>query len=839
MIHKLILTIFLILAFVVPGWGATYYVDTTCTDTNPASGTVDGTAYDPATPACTGGSDSYYVTIADINAAAATLAPGDTISFRKGQTWREQLTIPESGTSGNVYTFNSFGSGADPTILGSVTCSAWSPAAGGSWTTVYTYTLNNDDTYGPTNDLNLRQVVGQFATAGTQIRFTLEANSGNDTIITAMKIGVQDSGDDFTGAPTAVTFSSNPGVTITAGQEVVSDAIAYVTNTSDTYMFSTWQDGDTYLRNSFVGGEAYTDHGATLADESSDVTVSGYTARAFTHHVNKIEVLAYITNVWECDDAVAVDIGNLIFDSEASVGIKEDLKAELGTQGEFWWDDPNDKIFLYSTSDPDVAYTTIEMAKKWSPSIISISNKDYITIDGLTIKYSGSHGIQANSGSSNLIIQNNTISYIGGAYIAGTTRYGNGIEIYTDADTSDVQILNNTVSQCYDEGITNQIDGVTADIDVADITVSGNTISTSGRGVASSFTDVTGTTTYTNVVYEKNTIQNLDTAWSVPGGSNPTNASGEGALLNAAAADTMTGCEFKENKIDTTPSGADPIGQGLRIVGGSWDVTRNWIENINNSGIRAYGDPTLDISYNIITDPNTKPCIFFSGDDSNANVTNVYNNVCFASDNQNIKLVQFGANGGFAVTNHVFKNNILLNTGTNTSELVYVSDDSSVTLDYNLYYRNSAGNLIRWSNTTTYTQANWATYQSASSQDANSPTPADPSFTTPGSDLTLQSGSPAINAGTNLGSAYDDALDPDSTWPSSVTTGDQDNFGRGWEIGAFYYPQGGGGAGGIGFFGFFRASLSGQPQTGTLRFGLSFGGEALTFGAGNYLYFTD
>ena len=49
-----------------------------------ASATVDGSAYDPATFACTGGSDSYYVTIADINAAAATLAPGDTISFKKG-----------------------------------------------------------------------------------------------------------------------------------------------------------------------------------------------------------------------------------------------------------------------------------------------------------------------------------------------------------------------------------------------------------------------------------------------------------------------------------------------------------------------------------------------------------------------------------------------------------------------------------------------------------------------------------------------------------------------------------------------------------------------------------
>jgi hypothetical protein len=95
---------------------ATYYIDNTCADTNVASATVDGTVYNPATLACTGGSDKYFATIADINAAAATLNPGDTISFRKGLTWNERLTIPESGTAGNVYTYNSFGTGNRPII---------------------------------------------------------------------------------------------------------------------------------------------------------------------------------------------------------------------------------------------------------------------------------------------------------------------------------------------------------------------------------------------------------------------------------------------------------------------------------------------------------------------------------------------------------------------------------------------------------------------------------------------------------------------------------------------------------------------------------------------------
>ncbi|MFH0739771.1 MAG: right-handed parallel beta-helix repeat-containing protein [bacterium] len=57
-----------------------------------------------------------------------------------------------------------------------------------------------------------------------------------------------------------------------------------------------------------------------------------------------------------------------------------------------------------------------------------------------------------------------------------------------------------------------------------------------------------------------------------------------------------------------------------------------------------------------------------------------------------------------------------------------------------------------------------------------------------GADFSLQSTSTLIDAGTNLGNDYDDAIYPGSTWPSSVTTADQDLRGLGWEIGAYIYP---------------------------------------------------
>jgi hypothetical protein len=220
-----------------------------------------------------------------------------------------------------------------------------------------------------------------------------------------------------------------------------------------------------------------------------------------------------------------------------------------------------------------------------------------------------------------------------------------------------------------------------------------------------------------------------------------------GIMINCPQA---TGGNISGNSVTTTASGADPIGQGLVFSGaGEWTATENRIEDTHNSALRAYGDPTLIFGCNLIIDPNGKPCMFFSGDDANANATSIINNDCYAIDNANTELIVFGANGGYGVTNHTFQNNLVVNVGTNTTALVYVSDDSTVALDYNDYWRSTDGNLIRWSNTTTYTQAQWADYKTASSQDAHSIN-ADPLFIS-ATDYRLQAGSPAIDAGTDVG----------------------------------------------------------------------------------------
>ena len=65
---------------------------------------------------------------------------------------------------------------------------------------------------------------------------------------------------------------------------------------------------------------------------------------------------------------------------------------------------------------------------------------------------------------------------------------------------------------------------------------------------------------------------------------------------------------------------------------------------------------------------------------------------------------------------------------------------------------------------------------------------ADPLFTSASANnFTLTSSSPAIDAGTNLGSVYQNTLDPASTWPSHVLTANQNSYGSGWAVGAYAY----------------------------------------------------
>ncbi len=107
--------------FVHQSLAATYYVDATGgNDIN--NGTAEATA---------------WKTIAKVN--SSTFQPGDSILFKRGEVWREQLTVPSSGAPGNPITFRAYGSGDRPTFrnLKVVDSGDWSVYSGSGANTIY------------------------------------------------------------------------------------------------------------------------------------------------------------------------------------------------------------------------------------------------------------------------------------------------------------------------------------------------------------------------------------------------------------------------------------------------------------------------------------------------------------------------------------------------------------------------------------------------------------------------------------------------------------------------------------------------------------------------------
>ena len=61
--------------------------------------------------------DNAWKTISKVN--ATSFSPGDSILFKRGETWRERFVISSSGNMGNPITFGAYGTGALPKIVGS------------------------------------------------------------------------------------------------------------------------------------------------------------------------------------------------------------------------------------------------------------------------------------------------------------------------------------------------------------------------------------------------------------------------------------------------------------------------------------------------------------------------------------------------------------------------------------------------------------------------------------------------------------------------------------------------------------------------------------------------
>jgi len=267
----------------------------------------------------------------------------------------------------------------------------------------------------------------------------------------------------------------------------------------------------------------------------------------------------------------------------------------------------------------------------------------------------------------------------------------------------------------------------------------------------------------TNNTVTKNTLQYI-------GGAGVTDISPFAMHIDADAGFPSINNVISENLIEYPQLGFIYISNS-----DSNTITGNKVLGVTASNtIHLTGSDSNIVGYNIIETSGDWGIGIADGSQDNK----IYNNTIDGT----------GTNGGCiraystAGSANLIKNNIVYGA---LGLRVDSGGETDLESDYNCFYR-SAGDIVTWAGTG-YNDSEFTDYKTASEQDAESIT-SDPLLTDPGNDnFTLQSTSPAKNTGVDLGDTYTNGLNHNSSWPDSVSTLNQDNYGSGWEIGAFVF----------------------------------------------------
>jgi len=443
---KIIVLLIILGAFVfgVPGAvasAATYYVDA-----GQGSDTALGTS--PTTS---------WRTVEKVN--NALLNPGDAVLFKRGEAWREFLR-PQSGSAAGRITYGAYGTGDKPLFLGSIAQNEirhWTHEGGNIWATTRPALLDTELFSNPNFDTDANGWVFYVDIAkasGTGARDT----SIFDTAPAGYRIDCYNSGSDIIDVQFFTT-----GFAITSG-----NFYKLVFKAKGTSAFSipaillmtdsgSWSARYHTNYTPEITGEWHTYEilfraDVTAADGRINFYLGGALPSGSTLYIDSLSLKEFSTK-----DLPYVDIGNLIFGAEASCGVKVWNQEDLNRQGEFWYDEDNWILKVYSTENPATYYSVIECAL--SRFLIDQTDRHHITYENLSLRYGGAHGI-AGGETHHITVRNCDFSYIGGGDQlggSGQLRYGNGIEFWNNAH--DTLVEGCKLWEIYDAALTTQGEG--------------------------------------------------------------------------------------------------------------------------------------------------------------------------------------------------------------------------------------------------------------------------------------------------------------------------------------------------------------------------------------------
>lgn len=402
--------------------------------------------------------DTPWRTLGRVN--AAPLQPGDTVLFRRGGSWRGQLRA-QSGSAAGAITYGAYGEGTLPALIGSVEKNRpedWVEEDPNLWST--------------------REPVPVGESLLPNAAFTEEAvpwmlhNEGGAKASAARDTEVFDS------APASCRIAcQTPGGRgcdiqwYISGFSVTEGAwyqLTFRAKSSVPFALS--------MPRLMKAGPPYTGYDALPAAAPRPVDADWRTFSLFYKarqsaddgrltlflgaelpagaalHVDDIRLLQCAPG-----DMLARDVGNIIFNHEASCGVKEWNREDLKEQGQYWYDEERRTVTLWSQKNPALYYTDIECALR--DHIIDQSNVSHVVYENLALRYGAAHGIGGGN-THHITVRDCELSYIGGGDQSGgdkTVRFGNGIEFWGSAH--DCLVERCRLWEIYDAALTNQSSG--------------------------------------------------------------------------------------------------------------------------------------------------------------------------------------------------------------------------------------------------------------------------------------------------------------------------------------------------------------------------------------------
>ena len=397
--------------------------------------------------------------------------------------------------------------------------------------------------------------------------------------------------------------------------------------------------------------------------------------------------------VWKTTDPQTAWGASQVVFNDSTFGTKVADTTSFNNINQFYATNGDAGLWVCTDAVPDTS--VIHTAAYYGNNLYVDSLVQYVTIDGLDFKYGGGayHLVMQNA--NNIIVKN--CRFEGGS--------GSGIQI--ERGSSNITIANDTLYQ-------NQGDGIY---------------------IVNTYPNQT-TTVYDCYFYDNGKGYEGDRQefgfWNAYGTTN-----------------------FHDNYIYH-----NQYSNVFELTGENGNYYDNEINVYNNMivvdtcdlGVQLFAN-NINFYFNtLIFNSTNQLSAFYTGEGNNEVHANIYNNTIINAYN----FVKFYENSTYPVSGNSeinFKNNILYGLTKYTDESVTSGIDSMLaytTFDYNLI-NDTTGVIFEGVGDVNYTFATW---QSTVGQDANSVV-GNPTFTTEFTDLSLQTGSPAINAGTDVGLTRD------------------------------------------------------------------------------------